>query len=61
MGGAAQDRWARAQQQAQIKEYEDQLARKRYNSEHEATRQRNAEMVKMQEYVAAAGVAAKAD
>ena len=40
---------ARAQQQAQIKEYEDQLARKRYNSEHEATRQRNAEMVKMQE------------
>ena len=40
---------ARSQQQGQIKEYEDQLARKRYNSEHEATRQRNAEMVKMQE------------
>ena len=39
---------ARSQQQGQIKEYEDQLARKRYNSEHEATRQRNAEMVKMQ-------------
>ena len=40
---------ARAQQQGQIKEYEDELARKRYQHEHESTRKRNAEMVKMQE------------
>jgi len=40
---------ARAQSQGQMKEYEDKLARTRYKSEHEATRERNAEMVKMQE------------
>ena len=40
---------ARAQQHAQMKQYEDELARKRYQSEHEQTRQRNAEMVRMQE------------
>ena len=40
---------ARSQQHAQMKQYEDELARKRYNSEHEQTRQRNAEMVQMQE------------
>ena len=40
---------ARSQQHAQMKQYEDELARKRYNAEHEATRQRNAEMVQMQE------------
>ena len=40
---------ARAQQQGQIKEYDDELARKRYQHEHESTRKRNAEMVKMQE------------
>lgn len=39
----------RSQQHAQMKQYEDELARKRYNSEHEQTRQRNAEMVQMQE------------
>ena len=32
-----------------MKQYEDELARKRYQSEHEQTRQRNAEMVRMQE------------
>ena len=47
-----------AQQHAQMKQYEDELARKRYASEHEQTRQRNAEMVRMQEedFYAALGV-----
>ena len=44
---------ARAQQHAQMKQYEDELARKRYASEHEQTRQRNAEMVRMQEEASA--------
>ena len=39
----------RSQQQAQLKQYEDELARKRMQAEHEANRVRNAEMVKLQE------------
>lgn len=38
-----------AQQKAQLAQYEDELARKRMQAEHEANRARNAEMVKMQE------------
>ena len=38
-----------------MQQYEDELARKRYASEHEQTRQRNAEMVRMQEEAAARG------
>lgn len=36
-------------QQAEIKRYEDELARHRMKSEHELQRQRNGELVKMQE------------
>lgn len=36
-------------QQAEIKRYEDELARTRMKSEHELQRQRNGELVKMQE------------
>mgnify|MGYP001983103669 FL=1 len=39
----------RSQQQAQLKQYDDELARKRMATEHEQRRQRNAEMVKLQE------------
>ena len=39
----------RSQQAAQLKQYDDELARKRLATEHEQRRQRNAEMVKLQE------------
>ena len=39
----------RSQQQAQLKQYDDELARKRMATDHEQRRQRNAEMVKLQE------------
>ena len=39
----------RAQQSAQLKQYDDELARKRLQTDHEQRRQRNAEMVKLQE------------
>eukprot|EP00798_Chlamydomonas_sp_ICE-L_P022723 gene22723-29883_t len=39
----------RAQVQARMKQYDDDLARKRMQAEHELQRQRNAEMVKLQE------------
>jgi len=39
----------RAQQSAQLKQYDDELARKRMQTDHEQRRQRNAEMVKLQE------------
>lgn len=38
-----------AQHKAQLAQYEDELARKRMQSEHEAQRQRNAELVGLQE------------
>eukprot|EP00850_Spirogloea_muscicola_P010829 SM000065S20178 [mRNA] locus=s65:90175:93564:- [translate_table: standard] len=38
-----------AQTKAQLARYEDELARKRMQAEHEAQRERNAELVKMQE------------
>eukprot|EP00850_Spirogloea_muscicola_P020817 SM000227S07463 [mRNA] locus=s227:92862:96195:- [translate_table: standard] len=38
-----------AQTKAQLARYEDELARKRMHAEHEAQRERNAELVKMQE------------
>ncbi len=38
-----------AQRQAQLAQYQDELARKRLAQEHELERQRNAELVKMQE------------
>lgn len=38
-----------AQQKAQLAQYEDELARKRAQGEHDLRRQRNAEMVRMQE------------
>ena len=39
----------RSQQAAQLKQYDDELARKRLATDHEQRRQRNAEMVKLQE------------
>lgn len=42
-----------AQRQAQLAQYNDELARKRQQSEHELQRQRNQEMVAMQEQAAA--------
>ncbi|CAK9192629.1 hypothetical protein BDL97_01G129900 [Sphagnum fallax] len=41
-----------AQTKAQLARYEDELTRKRMQAEHEAQRQRNAELVKMQEEAA---------
>lgn len=38
-----------ARYQAQLSQYEDELARKRQEQEHELNRQRNAELVRMQE------------
>jgi len=42
-----------AQRQAQLAQYNDELARKRQQSEHELQRQRNQELVGMQEQAAA--------
>jgi ATPase family AAA domain-containing protein 3A/B len=41
-----------AQTKAQLARYEDELTRKRMQAEHEAQRQRNVELVKMQEEAA---------
>lgn len=42
-----------AQRSAQLAQYNDELARKRQQSEHELQRQRNQELVSMQEQAAA--------
>jgi hypothetical protein len=42
-----------AQRQAQLAQYNDELARKRQQAEHELQRQRNGEMVSLQEQAAA--------
>lgn len=44
-----------AQQKAQLKQYEDELARKRLAAEHEKQRERNVELVALQEEVRRAG------
>lgn len=41
-----------AQRKAELSQYQDQLARKRATDEHEKYRQRNAELVRMQEEAA---------
>ena len=51
----------RAEQNAQLKQYEDELARKRMQSENEAARARNAELVKMQESAAERAEALRRD
>ncbi len=40
---------ADAQQRAQLAQYEDELARKRGEGDHQRNRERNAELVRMQE------------
>jgi ATPase family AAA domain-containing protein 3A/B len=42
-----------AQRQAQLAQYNDELARKRQQAEHELQRQRNGELVSLQEQAAA--------
>lgn len=42
-----------AQRQAQLAQYNDELARKRQQAEHELQRQRNGELVALQEQAAA--------
>jgi len=51
----------RAEQNAQLKQYEDELARKRQQAENEAARARNAELVKMQEQAAERAEALRRD
>ena len=51
----------RAEQNAQLKQYEDELARKRQQGENEAARARNAELVKMQEQAAERAEALRRD
>jgi ATPase family AAA domain-containing protein 3A/B len=42
-----------SQRQAQLAQYNDELARKRQDAEHDLQRKRNAELVQMQEQAAA--------
>ena len=51
----------RREQNAQLKQYEDELARKRQQAENEAARARNAELVKMQEQAAERAEALRRD
>ena len=51
----------RAEQNAQLKQYEGELARKRQQAENEAARARNAELVKMQEQAAERAEALRRD